>query len=86
MEPVVQNSSSEESISNDIMYHNGQPKNLEPASKSPVISVSNKEPESTAISSVTSDNNAICDENIEHRLQEQQNELTDHDSTVVIDR
>ena len=85
MEPTVQNSSSEESISNGITYQNGQPKNLEPASKSPVILVSNEEPDSTAIASLTSDN-AICDENVERRLQEQQNELTDHDSTVVIDR
>ena len=86
METTVQTSISEASISNGIMYEIEQPKNLETVVKSPVISVSKEEPDVTAISSVTSDHNAPCNENGERRSQEQKHESTDTDSTVMIDR
>ena len=79
MEPTVQNNSSEESTPNGITYANGQPKSLEIPGKVTVISASKAEQDSTAIASLSIDDNP-CDESTEHK------ELASLDSTVVIDR
>ena len=85
MDTTVQKEISEEPIDNDITFQNGQPKNLKIAGKMSEISISNGDPNLTAISSLN-EQSTTCNEIGEQRLQEDNKDLSDIDEKIVIDR